>query len=98
MKWLTNIDFIQKAIWITCMIEPILYVEDMGLASDIWKKFESLYQNNRFIECNAIFICFFTQIFSDFNDVVQFTDNIKRNSTRFKEIVIKNISDWQYTN
>lgn len=81
MKQLIITDPIQGAIWITCTIDPISHIGDMGLASNMWKKFKSLYQDTKFIKCNTIFIYLSTQILSNFDDVAQFVDNIKRNFT-----------------
>lgn len=69
------------------------YVGDMGLASDVWKKFKSLYQNIGLIERDSIFICLSTQILLDFDNMAHFADNIKRNSTQPKELGTKNIPD-----
>ncbi len=86
MKWLTITDSIQGAIWTTCTIGPMSHVGDMGLASEMWKRFESLYRDTGFIERDSIFIRLSTLTFSDFDDVAQFADNIGRNSIRLKEI------------
>ena len=73
------------------------HVSDMGLASEMWKRFESLYRDTGFIERDSIFIRLSTQTLSDFDDVAQFADNIKRNSIRLKEIGTKDVPDWMYT-
>ncbi len=70
---------------------------DMRLASEMWKRFELLYQDTGFIECDSIFICLSTQWLSNFDDVVQFADNIKQNSIRLKEIGSKDVPGWIYT-
>ena len=97
MKWLTITDSIQGAIRTTCTIDLMSQVGDMGLASEMWKRFESLYRDTGFIERDSIFIRLSTQTLSDFDDVAQFADNIKRNSIRFKEIGTKEVPDWMYT-
>ena len=81
MKWLTITDSFYRVIQTTCMIDPMLHIGDMELPFDMWKKFESLYQDIGFIERDSIFICLLTQTLSDFADVAEFVDNIKRNST-----------------
>ncbi len=73
------------------------HVSDMGLASEMWKRFESLYRDTGFIERNSIFTRFSIQTLLDFDDVAQFADNIKRNSIRLKEIGTKDVPDWMYT-
>ena len=96
MKWLTITDSIQGAIRTTCTIDLMSQVGDMGLASEMWKRFESLYRDTGFIERDSIFIRLSTQTLSDFDDVAQFADNIKRNSIRLKEIGTKDVPDWMY--
>ena len=86
MKWLLVTDSLRGAIRTTCTIDPMSHVGDMGLASDMWKKFETLYRDTGFIERDAIFIRLSTQTLYDFANVAEFADNIKRNSTRLKEI------------
>lgn len=61
-------------------------VGTLGLTSEIWKKFETLYRDTGFIKRDAIFIRLSTQTMSDFANVAEFADNIKRNSTRLREI------------
>ncbi len=97
MKWLTFTDSIRGAIHTTCTIDPMSHVGDMGLASEMWKRFESLYRDTRFIKCDSIFIRLSTQTLSDFDDVAHFADNIKRNSIWLKEIGTKDVLDWMYT-
>ncbi len=80
MKWLTITDAIQGAIRTTCTIDPMSHVGDMGLASKMWKRIESLYRNTGFIERDSIFIRLPTETLSDFDDVAQFADDI--NSTQ----------------
>ncbi len=96
MKWLTITDSIRGAIRTTCTIDPLTHFGDMGLTSEMWKRFESLYRDTGFIERDSIFICLSTQTLSDFDDVAQFADNIKRNSIRLKEIGNKDVPDWMY--
>lgn len=97
MKWLTITDSLCGAIQTTCMIDPMSHVGDMELPSDMWKKFESLYRDTGFIERDSIFIRLSTQTLSDFADVAEFADNIKRNSTRLKEIGTTDVPNWMYT-
>ena len=97
MKWLLVTDSLRGAIRTTCTIDPMSHVGDMGLASDMWKKFETLYRDTGFIERDAIFIRLSTQTLSDFANVAESADNIKRNSTRLKEIGTKDVPDWMYT-
>ena len=97
MKWLTITDSLRGAIRTTCMIDPMSHVGDMELASDMWKKFESLYRDTGFIERDSVFIRLSTQTLSDFSDVAEFADNIKRNSTRLKEIGTTDVPNWMYT-
>ncbi len=73
------------------------HVGDIGLASEMWKRFESLYRDTIFIERDSIFIRFSTQTLSDFDNVAQFVDNIKRSYIRLKEIGTKNVPDRMYT-
>ena len=96
MKWLTITDSLRGAIRTTCMIDPMSHVGDMELASDMWKKFESLYRDTGFIERDSIFIRLSIQTLSDFADVAQFADNIKRNSIRLKEIGTTDLPNWIY--
>ncbi len=76
------------------MIDPMSHDGDMGLASKIWKRFESIYQDTGFIEPDSIFIRLFIQTLLDFDDVAQFADNIKQNSIRLKEISNINFPNW----
>ncbi len=92
MKWLINHRLIREAIQTTCTMDPMSQVGDIRLAFEIWKRFESLYQETRFIECDFIFILPFIQTLSDFDDVAQYADNIKQNSIRLKEISTKDVS------
>ena len=73
------------------------HVGDMELASDMWKKFESFYRDTGFIKRDSIFIRLSTQTLSDFAYVAEFADNIKRNSTRLKEIGTTDVPNWMYT-
>ena len=73
------------------------HVSDMGLASEIWERFESLYRDTGFIERNSIFIRLSTKTLSDFDDVAQFADNIKRNFIRLEEIGTTDVANWMYT-
>ena len=97
MEWFTITDSLCKAIRTTCMIDSIFYVGDMNLAFDIWKKFQSFYLDTRFIEPDCIFICLSTQTLSDFINVTEFADNIKRNSIWLKKISTKDVPNWRYT-
>ncbi len=97
MKWLTITDSIRGAVRTTCTIDLMSHVDDMGLASEMWKRFESLYRDTGFIKRDSIFIRLFTQTLSDFDDVAQFTDNIKRNSIWLKEIGTNDVPDLMYT-
>ena len=97
MKWLTITDSLRGTSRTTCMMDPMSHVGDMELASDMWKKFESLYRDTGFIERDSIFIRLSTQTLSDFSDVAEFADNIKRNSTRLKEIGTTDVPNWMYT-
>ena len=63
----------------------------MELASDMWKKFESLDRDIRFIERDSIFIRPYTQTLFDFADIAVFTDNIKRNPIRLMKIGITGV-------
>ena len=96
MKWLTITDPIQGAIRTTCTIDPMSHVGDMGLASNMWKRIESLYRDTGFIERDSIFIRLPTETLSDFDDVAQFADDIKRNSIRLNEIDTKDVPGWMY--
>ncbi len=96
MKWLTITDSLCGAIRTTCMIDLMSHIGDMELASDMWKKFDSFYRDTRFIERDSIFILS-TQTISDFSNIAEFTDNIKRNSTRLKKIGTTDIPNWMYT-
>ncbi len=87
MKWLTITDSLCGAIQTICIIDLMSHVGDMELASDMWKKFKSLYRDIGFIEQDSIFICLSTQTLSDFADVAEFADNIKQNSNRVKKKV-----------
>ena len=97
MKWLIITDSIRGAIRTKCTIDPMSHVGDMGLASEMWMRFESLYRDTGFIERDSIFIRLSTDILSDFDNVAQFADNIKRNSIRLKEIGTKDVPGWMYT-
>ena len=97
MKWLTITDSLRGAIRTTSTIDPMSHVGDMELASDMWKRFESLYRDSGFIERNTIFMRLSTQTLSDFDNVAQFADTIKRNSIRLKEIGTTDVPDWMYT-
>lgn len=73
------------------------HVGDMELVSDMWERFETLYRDSRFIERNTIFMRLSTQTLSDFHEVSQFTDTIKRNSIRVREIDTTDVPDVLYT-
>ena len=94
MKWLTVTDSIRGAIRTTCTIDPMSHVGEMGLASEMWKRFESLYRDTEFIERDSIFIRLSTETLSDFDDFAQFSDNIKRTSNLLKEIGTKDVPGW----
>lgn len=72
------------------------HVGTLGLASEMWKKFETLYRDTGFIERNAIFIRFSIETMSDFTNVAEVADNIKRNSTRLREIGTTDVPNWMY--
>lgn len=97
MKWLTITDSLRGAIRTTSTIDPMSHVGDMELGSEMWKRFESLYRDSGFIEHNTIFMRLSTQTLSDFDNVAQFADTIKRNSIRLKEIGTTDVPDWMYT-
>ena len=59
IKWIMITDFIRGIIWPTYTIDPISHIRDMGLTSEIWRKFELLYQDSRFNERDSIFIQLF---------------------------------------
>ena len=65
----------------------------MDLCSNMWTKFKTLYRDTGFMEHNAIFICLSFQTASDFSNVAQFADSLKRNCTRLKEIGVKYLPD-----
>ena len=69
------------------------YMSGMDPCSDMWTKFEVLYWDIGFIERNAIFIQLFTQTASDFSNIAQFADSLKRDCTRLKKIGTKDVSD-----
>lgn len=93
MKWFLIINFLYSAIKTTYIINRIAHVRNMGLASNIWKKFKIFYQNMGFIKCNAIFIYLSTQTYSNFANIAKFANNIKQNPTWLKKIITKNISN-----
>lgn len=97
MKWLIITDSIRGAIRTTCTIDPMSHVGDMGLASEMWKRVESLYRDTGFIERDSIFTRLSTETLSDFDDFAQFADNMKRNSIRLREIRTKDVPGWMYT-
>ena len=97
MRWLTLTDFLRGVIRSTCNVEPMSHVSGMNLCSDMWTKFEALYWDTGFMERNAIFIQLSTQTASDFSNIAQFANSLKRDCTRLKEIGTKDIPDWQFT-
>ena len=78
------------------MIDLMSHIGEMELASDMWKKFESFYQDTGFIEHDSIFIRLSTQTLSDFVDVAEFADNIKQNSTYLQKIGTTDVPTWMY--
>lgn len=86
MKWLTITDSLRGAIRTTTTIDPMSHVGDLELASDMWIKFQTLYRDSGFIERDTILMRLSTQTLSDFENVAQFADSIKRDSIRLKEI------------
>ena len=97
IKWHTITDSLQSAIRTTSTIDTMSHMGDMELASNMWKRFEYLYWDSGFIERNKIFMRLSTQTLSDFDDVAQFADTIKRNSIRLNEIDTTDVADWMYT-
>ena len=69
------------------------HVSGIDLYFNMWAKFETLYQDTGFMECNAILIQLSSQTVSNFNNVAQFTDSLKRDYTRLKEIGTKDVPD-----
>ena len=97
MRWLTLTDSLRGVIRSTCNVEPMSHVSGMDLCSEMWTKFEALYWDTGFMERDAIFIQLSTQIVSDFGNISQFADSLKRDCTRLKEIGTKDVPDWQFT-
>ena len=97
IRWLTLTNSFQEIIRSTCNVKPMSHVSDIDFCFDMWTKFETLYQVTRFIECNAIFICLSSQTASDFSNVAQFADSLKRDYTHLKKIGVKDLLDWVFT-
>lgn len=97
LKWLTLTEFLRDVIRSSCDIEPMSYISGMALCSDMWAKFESLYRDTGFVERDEIFIRLSSQTASDFHDVAQFANSLKRDSARLKEIGTKDVPDWMFT-
>ncbi len=92
---LTNL--LERIIRSTYNVELMSYINGIDLCSDIQIKFEVLYQNTGFREYDIIFIKLSTQTAFNFSSITQFTDSLKYNYIYLKEIVINNISKWQFT-
>lgn len=56
MRCLMLTDSLRGVIRSTCTVEPMSHVNGMDLCSDMWTKFEVLYQDTGFMERDAIFI------------------------------------------
>ncbi len=84
IRWLTLTDSLRGVIRSTCNVEPMSHVSCMDLCSDMWTKFETLYRDTGFMERDAIFIRLSSQTASDFSNVAQFADSLKRDCTRVR--------------
>lgn len=63
----------------------------------MWTKLETLYRDTGFMGRDAILIRLSSRTASDFSNVSQFADSLKRDCTRLKEIGTKNVPDWIFT-
>ena len=69
------------------------HVSNFELCSDMWAKFELLYQDTGFMERDTIHIRLSNRTASDFDDVAHFADSLNRDSRRLKEIGTKDVPD-----
>ena len=97
LQWLTVTDSLRGVIRSTCTLDPMSHVNNLDLCSDMWAKFELLYRDTGFIERDAILIRLSSKTSSNFDDVAQFVDSLKRNSTRLKEIGTTDVPSWMFT-
>lgn len=97
MRWLTLTNSLRRVIRSTCNAEPMSHVGGMDLCSDMWAKFETLYRDTEFMERDAILIRLSSRTASDFSNVAEFADSLKRDCTRLKEIGTKDVPDWMFT-
>lgn len=62
----------------------------------MWKKFQILYKNTGFLDCNTIFIQLLTKTLKDFQGVAEFANVIKKDATRLKKIGVTDLPIWIY--
>ena len=72
-------------------------VSGIDLCSNMLTKFGALYWDTGFMERKAIFIQLSIQTASNFSNIAQFADKLKRNCIRLKEIGTTDVPDWQFT-
>ncbi len=97
IRWLTLTNSLRGVIRSKCNVEPISHVSGMDHCSDMWTKFETLYRETGFMKRDAIFIRLSSQTASEFSNVAQFADSLKRNCTRLKKICTKDVPDGMFT-
>ena len=89
-------DSFEGVIWYTITVDPMSHVHGLSNYSLMWKKFQTLYRNTGFLECNVIFIRLSIKTLDDFKRVAKFTNTIKKGATRLKEIGVTDLPSWIY--
>ncbi len=97
LSWLTVTDSLWGVIRSTFTLDLMSHVSNFELCSDMWAKFELLYQDTGFMERDTIHIRLSNRTASDFDDVAHFADSLNRDSRRLKEIGTKDVPDWMFT-
>lgn len=97
MQWFTITDSLRELIRSTCTLDPMSHVSNLDLCSDMWTKFEHLYQDTSFMEQDTILMRLSNKTASDFKDVAHFANSLKWNLMQLKEIGTKDVLDWLFT-
>ena len=84
---------LRRVIRSTYNVEPTSHLSGIDFCSDMWSQFESLYEDTKFVERNTILIWWFSQTASDFNNIAQLIDSLKRVCTRLKKTGTKDLPD-----
>lgn len=77
MQWFIIIDFLWRLIKLICILDFISYVSNLDLYSDMWNKFEYLYQDTSFIEQDIIHIQLSNKIALNFKNMAYFANSLK---------------------